>query len=107
MKLDEDEEKDKLKKKMIACIKIGLLETSSNTAKKSIACSKMVDADAFYYQEKYGGSINIISEIEYGKSVAGYTTVCDSDEEEEVEVYNSGAKGEEKHYVLNTSDTKT
>ena len=52
LKLDEDEEKDKLKKKMIACINIGLLETSSNTAKKSIAFSKMVDADAFYYQEK-------------------------------------------------------
>ena len=104
LKLDEDEEKDKLKKKMIACINIGLLEKSSNTAKKSIAFSKMVDA--FYYQEKYGGSINIISEIQEDRSIDGYTTVYDSDEEEEVEVYNSGIVGEEKHYVLNISDTK-
>ena len=60
LKLDEDEEKNKLKKKMIACINIGLLEKQTNTAKKSIVFSKMVDA--FYCQEKYGGDINIITE---------------------------------------------
>ena len=37
LKLDEDEEKDKMKKKMIACINIGLLEKQTNTAKK-ISC---------------------------------------------------------------------
>eukprot|EP00438_Fugacium_kawagutii_P019097 Skav234725 [mRNA] locus=scaffold634:457313:460261:+ [translate_table: standard] len=58
VKLDEDEAKDMSKKKMIACINIGLLEKQSNTAKKSIVFSKMVDA--FYYQEKYGGNINIV-----------------------------------------------
>ena len=103
LKLDEDEEKDKQKKKMIACINIGLLEKSSNTAKKSIAFSKMVDA--FYYQEKYGGSKNIITEIEYDKSIAGYTIVFDSDEEEKVKIYEQGIVGEENHYVLNISDT--
>ena len=65
LKLDEDGEKDKLKKKMIACIDIGLLEKQTNTAKKSIVFSKMVDA--FYYQEKYGGDINIITETTYDR----------------------------------------
>ena len=104
LKLDEDKEKDMKKKKMIACINIGLLEKQSNTAKKSLVFSKMIDA--FYYQEKYGGNINIINEIEYDKSLAGYTTVYDSDEEEEVETYKTGFVSEEKHYVLNISDTK-
>ena len=67
LKLDEDEEKDKLKKKMIACINIGLLEKQTNKAKKSIVFSKMVDA--FYYQEKYGGDISIITETKWDGEV--------------------------------------
>ena len=40
LKLDEDEEKDKMKKKMIACINIGLLEKQTNKASKSIVFQK-------------------------------------------------------------------
>ena len=65
MKLDEDEERDNLKKKMIACINIGLLEKQTNTAKKSVVFSKMIDA--FYYQEKYGGDISIITEAQWNR----------------------------------------
>ena len=44
LKLDEDEEKDKLKK-MIACINIGSLEKQTNTAKRGpVVFSKMLDA---------------------------------------------------------------
>jgi len=85
LKLDEGEEKDKSKKKLIVCINVGLLEKQSNTAKKSIVFSKMVDA--FYYQEKYGGDINIVSEFA--------ENVSEEDEVDEI-----------KHYVLNISDTK-
>ena len=80
-----------LLKKMIACINIGLLEKTSNTAKKSIAFSKMIDA--FYYQEKYGGNINIIAEVEEG------------DEIEDLRIRE--VVSEENHYVWNISDTKT
>ena len=65
LKLDEDEERDKLKKKMIACINIGLLEKQTNTAKKSVVFSKMIDA--FYYQEKYGGDISIVTETQWNR----------------------------------------
>ena len=85
LKLDEGEEKDKSKKKLIVCINVELLEKQSNTAKKSIVFSKMVDA--FYYQEKYGGDINIVSEFA--------ENVSEEDEVDEI-----------KHYVLNISDTK-
>ena len=48
--------------------------------------------DAFYYQEKYGGNINIINELEYSDIV---------DENGIPELV-----GEDKHYVLNISDTQ-
>ena len=113
LKLDEDEEKDKLKKKMIACINIGLLEKQTNTAKKSVVFSKMVDA--FYYQEKYGGDINIITETKWDGEVYDDDEDCliefddkgnviepENDEKELAKIVD-----ECKHYVLNISDTKT
>ena len=113
LKLDEDEEKDKLKKKMIACINIGLLEKQTNKAKKSIVFSKMVDA--FYYQEKYGGDISIITETKWDGEVNDNDDDCllefddkgnaiepESDEKECAKIVD-----ECKHYVLNISDTKT
>ena len=112
LKLDEDEEKDKLKKKMIACINIGLLEKQTNTAKKSVVFSKMVDA--FYYQEKYGGDINIITETKWDGEVdddedcliefddKGNVIEPENDEKELAKIVD-----ECKHYVLNISDTKT
>ena len=113
LKLDEDEEKDKLKKKMIACINIGLLEKQTNKAKKSIVFSKMVDA--FYYQEKYGGDISIITETKWDGEVNDNDEDCllefddkgnaiepESDEKECAKIVD-----ECKHYVLNISDTKT
>ena len=113
LKLDEDDEKDKLKKKMIACINIGLLEKQTNKAKKSIVFSKMVDA--FYYQEKYGGDISIITETKWDGEVNGNDDDCllefddkgnaiepESDEKECAKIVD-----ECKHYVLNISDTKT
>ena len=112
LKLDEDEEKDKLKK-MIACINIGLLEKQTNKAKKSIVFSKMVDA--FYYQEKYGGDISIITETKWDGEVNDNDDDCllefddkgnaiepESDEKECAKIVD-----ECKHYVLNISDTKT
>ena len=62
MKCDYDEVKDKKIKKTLFNINIGLLEKQSNTVKKSVIFNKMVDA--FYYQELYGGNINVINEIE-------------------------------------------
>ena len=113
LKLDEDEEKDKMKKKMIACINIGLLEKQTNTAKKSIVFSKMVDA--FYYQEKYGGDISIITETQWDGEVYDDDEDCliefddkgnviepENDEKELAKIVD-----ECKHYVLNISDTKT
>ena len=107
---------------MIACINIGLLEKQTNTAKKSIVFSKMVDA--FYYQETYGGDINIITETTYDRYFNdGYDDDDDADmliekddkgnviENIENEIDNDIPKkiGECqcKHYVLNISDTKT
>ena len=111
LKLDEDEEKDKMKKKMIACINIGLLEKQTNTAKKSVVFSKMVDA--FYYQEKYGGDINIITETKWDGEVYDDDEDClidfddkgnviepENDEKELAKIVD-----ECKHYVLNISDT--
>ena len=89
MKFDDDEVKNKKIKKMIFNINIGLLEKQSNTVRKSFVFNKMVDA--FYYQEIYGGTINVISQFE-------------RDEEDEL-----GCRdiiSQEKHYVLNISDTK-
>ena len=113
LKLDEDEEKDKMKKKMIACINIGLLEKQTNTAKKSVVFSKMVDA--FYYQEKYSGDINIITETKWDGEVYDDDEDCliefddrgnviepENDEKELAKIVD-----ECKHYVLNISDTKT
>ena len=112
LKLDEDEEKDKLKKTMIACINIGLLEKQTNKAKKSIVFSKMVDA--FYYQEEYGGDISIITETKWDGEVNGNDDCLlefddkgnaiepESDEKECAKIMD-----ECKHYVLNICDTKT
>ena len=117
LKLDEDEERDKLKKKMIACINIGLLEKQTNTAKKSIVFSKMVDA--FYYQEKYGGDISIITETQWNRYFNDF-----NDDDDDYCLIERDDKGnyiehienendipekidECKHYVLNISDTKT
>ena len=112
LKLDEDEEKDKLKKKMIACINIGLLEKQTNTAKKSIVFSKMIDA--FYYQEKYGGDISIITETKWdGEVYDDDDCLIERDDkgniiEKEVEEKECAKiVDERKHYVLNISDTKT
>ena len=89
MKFDDDEIKNKKIKKMIFNINIGLLEKQSNTVKKSFVFNKMVDA--FYYQEIYGGTINVISQFE-------------RDEEDELGFRD--IISQEKHYVLNISDTK-
>ena len=112
LKLDEDEEKDKLKKKMIACINIGLLEKQTNTAKKSIVFSKMIDA--FYYQERYGGDISIITETKWdGEVYDDDDCLIERDDkgniiEQEVEEKECAKIVDEcKHYVLNISDTKT
>ena len=94
MKFDDDEVKDKKIKKMLFMlfnINIGLLEKQSNTVKKSVIFNKMVDA--FYYQGIYGGNINVINEIER------------DDEEDEFGFTNIISQN--KHYVLNISDTKT
>ena len=98
---------------MIACINIGLLEKQTNKAKKSIVFSKMVDA--FYYQEKYGGDISIITETKWDGEVNDNDEDCllefddkgnaiepESDEKECAKIVD-----ECKHYVLNISDTKT
>ena len=62
MRFDDDEVKNKKIKKMIFNINIGLLEKQSNTVKKSFVFNKMIDA--FYYQEIYGGTINVINQFE-------------------------------------------
>ena len=114
--MDEDEEKDKMKSNMIACINIGLLEKQTNTAKKSIVFSKMVDA--FYYQEKYGGTISIITETKYDRyfneNYDDDNMLIERDEMgndiENIENDNSNDIPEKidecKHYVLNISDKK-
>ena len=91
IKFDDDEVKDKKIKKMIFCINIGLLEKQSNTVRKSFVFNKMVDA--FYYQEIYGGDIHLINQLQ--------------EEDEEDELGFRDIISEEKHYVLNISDTKT
>ena len=117
LKLDEDEERDKLKKKMIACINIGLLEKQTNTAKKSVVFSKMIDA--FYYQEKYGGDISIITETQWNRYFNDFNDdddcLIERDDKgnyiENIENDNDNDIPEKidecKHYVLNISDTKT
>ena len=112
LKLDEDEEKDKLKKKMIACINIGLLEKQTNTAKKSIVFSKMVDA--FYYQEKYGGDISIITETKWDGEVNDNDDDCLLEFDDKGNVIEPIINEKDipvivdecKHYVLNISDKK-
>ena len=120
LKFDEDDEKDKQKKKMIACINIGLLEKQTNKAKRSIVFSKMVDT--FYYQEIYGGDINIIIEIQWDRYFDdGYDDDDDdmlikrdeqgNDIEEIDNDYDSDFEfpqkiEESKHYILSISDTK-
>ena len=89
MKFDDDEVKKKKIKKMIFNINIGLLEKQRNTVRKSFVFNKMVDA--FYYQEIYGGTINVINQLE-------------RDEEDELGFRD--IISQEKHYVLNISDTK-
>ena len=115
LKLDEDDEKDKQKKKMIACINIGLLEKQTNKAKKSIVFSKMVDA--FYYQEIYGGDINIITETQWDKYFDDDDDDCLLEMDDKGNVienfFNDNGNDipekieESKHYVLSISDTKT
>ena len=113
LKLDEDEEKDKLKKKMIACINIGLLEKQTTTAKKSVVFSKMVDA--FYYQEKYGGDISIITETKWDGEVNDNDDDCLLEFDDKGNVIEPMINEKDipvivdecKHYVLNISDTKT
>ena len=98
---------------MIACINIGLLEKQTNTAKKSVVFSKMVDA--FYYQEKYGGDISIITETKWDGEVNDNDDDCllEFDDKGNViepminEKDNPAIVDECKHYVLNISDTKT
>ena len=101
---------------MIACINIGLLEKQTNTAKKSIVFSKLVDA--FYYQEKYGGTISIITEPKYDRyfneNYDDDNMLIERDEMgndiENIENDNSNDIPEKidecKHYVLNISDKK-
>ena len=106
---------------MIACINIGLLGKQSDKAKKSILFSKMVDA--FYYQEKYGGDISIITETTYDRYFNdGYDDDDDDDDDmlierdemgndiENIEDDNGNDIPEKidecKHYVLNISDKK-
>ena len=81
--------------------------------------SKMVDA--FYYQEKYGGDISIITETKWDGEVYDDDDDDDDDEDCLIEFDDKGnviependekecAKivDECKHYVLNISDTKT
>ena len=86
VRFDEDEAKDKDIKKMIGNINFGLLEKQTNTVRKSIVFSQMIDA--FYYQEKYGGDINVLRHME----------CCDDDGDD---------RCIGKHYVLNLSDTQT
>ena len=76
---------------MLFNINIGLLEKQSNTVKRSFVFNEMVDA--LYYQELYGGNINVISEIERddAEDEFGFTNII----------------SQNKHYVLNISDTKT
>ena len=113
LKLGEDEEKDMLKKKMIACINIGFLEKQTNTAKKSIMFSKMVDA--FYYQEKYGGDISIITETKWDGEVNDNDDDCLLEFDDKGNVIEPMINEKDipvivdecKHYVLNISDTKT
>ena len=103
---------------MIACINIGLLEKQTNKVKKSIVFSKMVDA--FYYQEKYGGDISIITETTYDRYFNdGYDDDDDDmlierdemgNDIENIEDDNGNDIPEKidecKHYVLNISDKK-
>ena len=90
MRFDDDEVKNKKSKKIIFNINIGLLEKQSNTVRKSLVFNNMVDA--FYYQEIYGGTINVINQFE-------------RDDEENKYGFNN-IISQEKHYVLNISDTK-
>ena len=90
---------------MIACINIGLLEKQTNTAKKSIVFSKMVDA--LYYQEKYSGDINIITDCAYDGNKLIENVVINEEGEEVIQYQFPNLVREEKHYVLNISDTKT
>ena len=91
MKFDDDEVNDKKIKKMIFRINIGLLEKQNSTVKKYFVLSGMVGA--FYYQEIYGGTINVINQRPR------------DDEEDEFGFTN--IISQEKHYVWNISDTKT
>ena len=91
MNFDDDQVKNTKIKKMIFCINIGLLEKQSNTVRKSFVFNKMVDA--FYYQEIYGGTINVIHQFErdYEENEFGFNSII----------------SQEKYYVLNMSDTKS
>lgn len=75
MKFDDDQVKNTKIKKMIFCINIGLLEKQSNTVRKSFVFNKMVDA--FYYQEIYGGTINVIHQFErdYEENEFGFNNI--------------------------------
>ena len=113
LKLDEDEEKDKVEENNDCLYQHWLIgKKQTNKAKKSIVFSKMVDA--FYYQEEYGGDISIITETKWDGEVNGNDDCLlefddkgnaiepESDEKECAKIMD-----ECKHYVLNICDTKT
>jgi len=80
--------------------------------------------DAFYYQEKYGGDISIITETQWNRYFDDFNDDDDDDDDyclierddkgnyiENIENENDNDIPEKidecKHYVLNISDTKT
>lgn len=94
--MDKDKNKDKLKKKIIVSINIGLLEKQINIAKKSVVFLKMVDI--FYYQEKYGDDISIIIEIKWNNEVYDNNCLLEMDNkgniiEKEIEEKNCNNHG--------------
>jgi hypothetical protein len=107
--LDKDKNKDKLKKKIIVSINIGLLEKQINIAKKSVVFLKMVDI--FYYQEKYGDDISIIIEIKWNDEVYDNNCLLEMDNkgniiEKEIEEKKIVTIMDKyKHYVLNIFGT--
>ena len=93
-KISNDEHIDKLVKKLIANVNIGLLEKTGSTDQKSIVFKNINEASDF--QSKHGGKIHKLTDYELSEEL--YET------EDEALVSNSIEEEREAYYIVNISD---
>ena len=95
--ISNDLEEDKGIKKLIANVNFGLLEKSNNKVQKSKIYETLDEAK--YYQEQFGGRINILSKFHEEFEIDDYDMGTDNPPLTQV-----WKEDEKKYYILNISD---